>query len=365
MGNGASTGSINPVSAVTNNGVLAFNQPGTYTFLNNIGGSGGVTQMGGVLQLAGVNTYTGPTVISGGTLQDVARGAIIHLTMNAPAGTINIGDTVPDTGGYFNNGTMVNNAASYVTGGPNGNNAIQFTGNQVVVVPNSAAMQVTAWTTNIWINGTGDIINNRNFNAGSGHDSYGFDLSYNGSSINMSWANTGGGWDNYPNVSASLSAGWHMITEAVDSSGWQLYVDGSSIGSGGNGSGTPIFIEPWLAGVGIGGPPTGSFSGQLADFSLYGQVLTQAQITGLFSGESYTFGGSLPVGTPMQIAHGAVYDLAGVPVVTLGSLSDLNGGGGTGDHQRRRPGGPYPGRPLAARRASAAPSKTATASSPW
>ena len=51
----------------------------------------------GVLRLAGLNSYTGPTCVSGGTLQDIARGAIVHLTMNGSLGTIANGATIADT----------------------------------------------------------------------------------------------------------------------------------------------------------------------------------------------------------------------------------------------------------------------------
>ena len=149
LGSGGATGSINGTSGVVDNGVLAFNRAGTVAFAKNISGSGGVTQMGpGLLQLAGLNNYTGPTCVSGGTLQDIARGAILHFNM-AGSGSIANGTTIPDLGGYGNNGTMVGGAASYVSG--QFGHGINFNGSYINV-PYSASLNVNTWTSSVWIN---------------------------------------------------------------------------------------------------------------------------------------------------------------------------------------------------------------------
>ena len=73
LGNGGSTGSLSPISAITNNGVLAFNRGNAVSqgtdFAPAISGTGGVLQNGlGTLSLSGANTYSGPTTVSAGTL---------------------------------------------------------------------------------------------------------------------------------------------------------------------------------------------------------------------------------------------------------------------------------------------------------
>ena len=65
IGSGGTVGSINGTSAVTDNGILAFDLAKSTTFSQTITGSGGVTQMGsGVLRLTGGNSYSGPTTIA-------------------------------------------------------------------------------------------------------------------------------------------------------------------------------------------------------------------------------------------------------------------------------------------------------------
>ena len=74
IGNGGTTGSILPVSAIANNGTLAFNRSNTLTqgtdFAATISGSGNVVQKGtGTTVLSGSNSYSGGTSVSSGTLQ--------------------------------------------------------------------------------------------------------------------------------------------------------------------------------------------------------------------------------------------------------------------------------------------------------
>ncbi len=75
LGNGGTTGTLSPTSAITDNGTLAFNNSGTLTQGTSFSGSalsgtGGLTQAGtGTTTLLAANTYTGPTLISAGTLQ--------------------------------------------------------------------------------------------------------------------------------------------------------------------------------------------------------------------------------------------------------------------------------------------------------
>ena len=73
IGNGGTTGSLSPSSAITNNAALVFNRANTITqgtdFASTIGGTGTVTQAGtGTLVLSGSNSYGGVTNVNSGTL---------------------------------------------------------------------------------------------------------------------------------------------------------------------------------------------------------------------------------------------------------------------------------------------------------
>ncbi len=83
IGAGGATGSINSTSAVTDNGVLAFNLSGSSTFSKVISGSGNVSTLGpGTLILTASNTYSGGTTVGGGTLQ-VGNAAALGSTSGA------------------------------------------------------------------------------------------------------------------------------------------------------------------------------------------------------------------------------------------------------------------------------------------
>jgi autotransporter-associated beta strand protein len=74
LGDGATTGSLNPASVITNNGTLAFKRSdnlsqGTHFSGNPITGTGALTKNGsGSLSLTAANTYTGVTTVNAGTV---------------------------------------------------------------------------------------------------------------------------------------------------------------------------------------------------------------------------------------------------------------------------------------------------------
>ena len=81
LGNNTASGSLNPLSAIVDNGILAFNRTDTITqgthFNSVISGTGAVTQKGtGTTVLNGANTYTGLTTVNLGTLQLGASNTI-------------------------------------------------------------------------------------------------------------------------------------------------------------------------------------------------------------------------------------------------------------------------------------------------
>jgi fibronectin-binding autotransporter adhesin len=85
IGNGGTTGLLNPLSAIVNSATLAFNRSNTWTFANSISGTGALNQIGtstGRTVLTGTNTYTGITTVTSGTLQ---FGNLLSFYNNTPA----------------------------------------------------------------------------------------------------------------------------------------------------------------------------------------------------------------------------------------------------------------------------------------
>jgi autotransporter-associated beta strand protein len=69
LGNGGTTGSLSPSTAITNNATLAFNRSNALAVSNSITGTGVVNQIGaGTTTLSGANTYTGGTALTVGSL---------------------------------------------------------------------------------------------------------------------------------------------------------------------------------------------------------------------------------------------------------------------------------------------------------
>lgn len=118
IGNGGTTGSLAPSSAIANNSVLVFNRSDTITqgtdFASVISGTGSLTKNGsGTLILGGDNTYTGTTTINAGTLQIGNGGTTGRLAI---------------TSAITNNAALVFNRSNGVTQGSGFASTISGTG---------------------------------------------------------------------------------------------------------------------------------------------------------------------------------------------------------------------------------------------
>ncbi len=89
LGNGGTNSTISGTSAITDNGMLAFDTMDAETFGAPIRGSGTVAQIGsGTEMLTGTNTYSGGTTITGGTLHLASAATFNGTTLvSAAAGT--------------------------------------------------------------------------------------------------------------------------------------------------------------------------------------------------------------------------------------------------------------------------------------
>ena len=317
------------------NGVLAFNRLDNVIFAPPISGSGGVTQMGpGVLVLTNAqNTYTGPTLISGGTLAlalalvpsaPAAPTPLAHYTMDGTLGAIASGGTIADSSGNGHTATMTGTGASFV-GGVIGQ-AINFTSPSYLDTGDLG--QSSAWTESVWINiPAANISTLAYFTDGRQGGGNGYNLSfYNGGNTLYTRIPSAVGGDVLDiGESFPLSADtWHLLTTTVGSGTFDVYLDGTLKASA-TYTGTAQFMSVG-DGLRIGARSTTGayqFTGSVDDFNLYSSVLTADQIQRLYAnGVS-----GLPIGTPLQVASGGVFDMGG-GVQTVSSLTDGGGGGG-------------------------------------
>ena len=127
----------------------------------------------------------------------------------------------------------------------------------------------------------------------------------------------------YP-ITLSLNA-WHMITYAVSSTGYSIYVDGA-LGTSATWSATPNSVPAAATCMSAGGLKRRFDNAAFDDFQLYGTALTAAQINALYLTRVTAYAACRR--RPRQIAGGATLDLGGISQ-TVAALSDLSGSGGT------------------------------------
>jgi autotransporter-associated beta strand protein len=151
IGNGGTTGSLSPSSAITNDAALVFNRTDTITqgthFASTISGTGTVTQAGtGTLVLSGSNSYGGVTNVNSGTLNirnndalgtttntiTVASGAKLQLqngitvpsakslTISQPGPVVFASGGTETSTGVYTVRTFTSNGALTVTSGSGG-----------------------------------------------------------------------------------------------------------------------------------------------------------------------------------------------------------------------------------------------------
>ncbi len=333
---GATTVSLNVNrNIVINSGVTATldNQGNALTIGGAISGAGNLVSMGGgSLTLTSQNTYAGTTAITAGSV------LLAPPTVSPPAGAVSrysFNNNANDSVG-LNNGTLVN-SPTFVAG--ISGTAVSLNGtNQYVSVPFDSSLALHAYTVSFWVNPSAAFANQGNgnptfFSTRNNSDTT-FDVQMSSTGVHGD-IGSGGGWLNTAaNANASLPVGtWSMVTYAVSSAGYTIYLDGVQIGSGGVG-GTPTLMQPGqvltLGAQGAGGPPVAGsnyFQGALDEVNIYGSVLSAAQVEALYASALPAVGNVLPVRTPLSIASDATLNLQGVNQTIL-SLSDFTPGSG-------------------------------------
>ncbi len=305
----------------------------TLTVGGAISGTGNLAkQGGGTLTLVGANAYTGSTTVSAGTLQMGALAApynaVAHYAFDGNAN---------DATGNGNNGTAVA-SPTYSTG--RFGQAITLNGtSQYVTVPGSTGLQLNAYTVSAWVNiaaqpavnggGGPALVSTRN----NGDTTFDMQYWHSATSTYQLHADigNGSGWI-VTNANATLSgplSGWNLVTYAVDSNGYSIYLNGSQVGIGSY-SGLPLFMKAGEVlsfgsqqGGGAGYGAAGYINGSMDDITVIGGKLTGTQVNNLYLGQL----GQLPSATAAFVAAGATLDLNGTSQ-TVASLNDVSGAGG-------------------------------------
>jgi len=285
----------------------------------------------GTLTLAlPANTYAGGTSVSAGTLQ--LTNGLAHYSFE---------NNTTDTSGNGLNATFVGGTATYSSNSHVGQ-AITLNGtSNYLTVPFNASLKLNAFTVSTWVNiatqpgvssgGGPALVSTRNGGENT------FDLQYYqptaGNYALHADIGTGAGWlttaANYT-LPGALT-GWNLVTYAVNSSGYTVYVNGSQATTG-SFSGIPLFMSSGetlsFGSQEANGTSWGSggyLNGALDEISIYGTALTAAQINTLYLGQ--VLGQQLPATTPVSIASGATLDLRGNSQ-SVAALSDLSAGSG-------------------------------------
>ena len=249
---------------------------------------------------------------------------LVHFTMDGTLGAITSGGTIADSSGNGHTATITGAGASYV-GGVMGQ-AIKFTSPSYLDTGDLG--QSSAWTESVWINiPAANISTLAYFTDARQGGGNGYNLSFNngGSTLLARIPNAVGGDVLDIGESFPLSAdAWHLLTTTVGSGTFDVYLDGTLKASATyTGTAQLMSIGDGLRICARFSTGAYQFTGSVDDFNMYSSVLTGDQIQRLYvNGVS-----GLPIGTPLQVTSGGVFDMGG-GVQTVSSLTDGGGGGG-------------------------------------
>src|ERR1043165_1576546 len=204
-----------------------------------------------------------------------------------------------------------------------------------MTVPTSASLQISgAYTVSLWfnLNTLTQVSNPTLFSTRNGGDTT-FDLQFiNG--VFHGDIGAGGGWLTTgadSSVQSLQPNTWNMITYSVNSTGYSVYLNGTTkIGSGAF-AGTPLLLDATRF-ISIGAQREGGaaftartfVNGLIDEVNIVNTALTQAQVNALYNSvNAANIPGTLPPGTAVNLTSAtAVLNITGSPQ-TIGSLTGV------------------------------------------
>lgn len=193
--------------------------------------------------------------------------------------------TILDSSGNANTGNCTAQAGTNYVAGEIGVGAISNGGGSAWIIANNTPTISGSFTVSAWINvvdnNDREVIDTRTPSDNS------FDLQIEAGSTVHSDVGTGSSWINTSaNATCNYTAGtWFHVAEVVTPTGFTIYCNGSSVGSGTWASNTPLLMDGTHK-LNVGGPSP-YMDGDLDDVRIYSRALSSSDITDLYN---YTSG---------------------------------------------------------------------------
>lgn len=326
---------------------LTFGENSDTEFAGNIIGNGTVTKIGsGEVTLSGINVYNGATTINAGTVKFGQSNNTNYVAALAPLLWFDfsqVGDgfvTNKGLGGAAFDAEIVGDGAT-VTSGRYGS-GLSLDGATYISIPDKITsldcnLEGASWTYAIWIKTStaGATFGYQ----GDGTWNSGFTTFY----LNNNNATTGGTrvggvrWgDGYLTGTTPVNNNaWRFVAVTVSGGVKTIYVDGNvdaKIGTTGwNAAASTAANQFWIGATPSTTDGCAPFNGTLDEVYLFNRALVQAEVRNIMSNKTAVLEsvvtGTLPSGSPVNLASGATLDLNGT-TQTIAALTDFSGNGG-------------------------------------
>jgi hypothetical protein len=230
------------------------------------------TGTGGSTSASATVTVAASSGSGGGGVTTLSSGLIGYWPFNEGSGA-----TTADASGNGYTGTLSNPSPQWVAG--RYGDALNFASGGDVTLSTAGTVS-GSFTVSAWVNMQSMTTPSMVLITTRQPSDHGFDIQVNATGLHgdigdgTSWLTTSADAN-----TASLVGGWHFITYVVTPSGYSIYLDGASVGSG-SFSGTPLVIDANHT------PLVGyAFLGSIDDLRIYDRALSASEIAALAAGQ--------------------------------------------------------------------------------